>query len=78
MMSMQGQWIGRPDATLINWQAAVLPAPMFRRAFGLDGEVKTACLKICGLGYYELRLNGAKVGDQYKFEIKGPNGFWAQ
>lgn len=62
-MSVQVQWIGRPDATLVNWQGAVLPAPMFRREFGLDDDVKTANLKICGLGYYDLRLNGAKVGD---------------
>ncbi len=60
---MQRLWIGRSDATLRNWKAEVLPAPMFRREFTLTAEVKTACLKICGLGYYELHLNGARVGD---------------
>ncbi len=29
-------------------------------------------------GIWERFVPGAKVGDQYKFEIKGKNGFWAQ
>jgi 1,4-alpha-glucan branching enzyme len=29
-------------------------------------------------GVWELFIPGVKEGDQYKFEIKGPNGFWAQ
>jgi len=29
-------------------------------------------------GIWERFVPGAKVGDQYKFEIKGQNGFWAQ
>lgn len=40
-----------------------LPAPLLRRAFSLDGKIKRARAYICGLGYYELHLNGKKIGD---------------
>ncbi len=39
------------------------PAPLFRKAFTLAKRVHSARIYICGLGYYELHLNGAKVGD---------------
>jgi len=40
-----------------------LSARMLRREFQLDKEVKQATAFISGLGYYELYLNGRKVGD---------------
>ena len=55
----QGQWIAR--TTDID----SLPAPLLRRAFTLDGKIKQARAYICGLGYYELRLNGKKIGENY-------------
>lgn len=39
------------------------PLPLFRREFGVDRPVARARAYICGLGFYELRLNGAKAGD---------------
>ena len=45
-----------------NWQAPVRPAPYFRREFDWKGGECTVYL--CGLGYYELYLNGKKVGDR--------------
>ena len=39
------------------------PAPMFRRTFTAGTKIKRARAYICGLGYYELHLNGKKVGD---------------
>ncbi len=39
------------------------PAPLFRKTFTLDKAPASARLYICGLGYYEAHLNGAKVGD---------------
>lgn len=39
------------------------PAPHLRRAFQVKSKLRRATLSICGLGYYELRLNGRKVGD---------------
>lgn len=39
------------------------PAPYFRHTFALNGRIKRATAYICGLGYYEMSLNGRKVGD---------------
>lgn len=38
-------------------------APMLRREFRVQGRVKRARAYVTGLGYYELYLNGKKVGD---------------
>lgn len=59
----KAQWIGRqediyPDSTL------TYPAPYFRKMFRLDKPIKQAKAYICGLGFYEMYLNGEKVGDQ--------------
>lgn len=53
----QAKWIARTTDTRSN------PAPLLRRAFHLAGPVKQARVAVCGLGYYELFLNGGKVGD---------------
>ncbi len=39
------------------------PAPLFRKSFNVEKSVGSAVLSISGLGYFEPRLNGAKVGD---------------
>lgn len=39
-------------------------APYFRKEFCLAEEPVSATAYICGLGFYELRLNGQKAGDQ--------------
>jgi alpha-L-rhamnosidase len=39
-------------------------APLFRREFSMSGKIKRATAYIYGLGWYELYLNGTKVGDQ--------------
>jgi alpha-L-rhamnosidase len=39
-------------------------APLFRREFQLSKPVKQARAYVTGLGYYELYLNGRKVGDR--------------
>ncbi len=38
-------------------------SPMLRKTFTITKPVKQAQVSICGLGYYELFLNGTKVGD---------------
>ena len=50
-------WIGRTTDTNYN------PAPLLRTTFPLSGRVKQARVYICGLGYYELHLNGKRIGD---------------
>ncbi len=52
-----GQWIARTTDTNSN------PAPLFRKQFNVASEVKLARAYICGLGYYELYLNGQRIGD---------------
>ena len=54
------KWIGAPGS---DEDKGPRPAPLFRRTFTLDKQPVRARLYICGLGYYELHLNGAKVGD---------------
>jgi alpha-L-rhamnosidase len=53
----QAQWIA-PTTDIDS-----LPAPLLRRAFTLEGKIKQARVHICGLGYYELHINGKKIGD---------------
>jgi len=50
------QWIGAP-ADLAGGM------PIFRRTFVVDRVPQRATAFVCGLGHFELRLNGEKVGD---------------
>ncbi len=60
----QGIWIGAGEGKSEGEiKGEALAAPLFRKSFELDGPVKRAALYICGLGYYELYVNGLKVGD---------------
>lgn len=52
------QWIGAPPDG-----AGSRPAPLLRRSFTLPGEPACARAYVCGLGYYELTVNGRRVGD---------------
>ncbi len=40
------------------------PSPLFRKEFSLDKPIVRARAYVTGLGYYEMRLNGERVGDQ--------------
>ena len=53
----RAQWITR--TTNIN----DLPAPYFRRELALDGKIIKARAYVSGLGYYELHINGEKIGN---------------
>jgi len=39
------------------------PAPLLRKSFQVEKKVESAVVFVCGLGYFELWLNGKKVGD---------------
>ena len=55
-----------------DWQAKWItanrtdknPLPIFRKAIRLGKPVKQTVVHICGLGHYELRINGQRVGDR--------------
>jgi alpha-L-rhamnosidase len=51
-----GAWIGR-TAT------AGQPAPLLRKQFALHGGITSARAYITGLGFYQLYINGRRVGD---------------
>ncbi|WP_461398844.1 family 78 glycoside hydrolase catalytic domain, partial [Flavitalea sp.] len=59
----KAKWIGsfidpNPDS------AITYPAPYFRKDFTVKKKIKQAVAYISGLGFYELFLNGKKIGDQ--------------
>jgi len=52
---------GNPNAELPSELPP--PAPMLRKEFKIQKEIKSAVAFVTGLGYFELYLNGNKVGD---------------
>ncbi len=56
------RWIS-VNGALANLELTTPPAPWFRREFTCAGKSARAQLAICGLGYYEVYLNGKRVGD---------------
>jgi len=61
----QARWIndGRETPTDPAAQYGDDPAPLFRREFAVPRQPVLARLYVTGLGYYEARLNGQRVGD---------------
>jgi len=61
----QARWIQSPTADPLPPDKAFddYPAPLFRKEFTLDKKIARARVYVSGLGYYELRLNGERVGD---------------
>jgi alpha-L-rhamnosidase len=55
----RGQWIGAEK----QHQTGDRPAILLRREFDLEEHPGRAIATIAGLGYYELFINGRKVGD---------------
>lgn len=51
-------WIGHPT------DDACTSMPLYRHEFQVEKTVSQARIYICGLGHYELRLNGSKVEDR--------------
>ncbi len=60
------KWIGcrPPGAVMVDWRREVLPAPYFRKVFNAPEPGRRVFVKLCGLGFYELYVNGRKVGVQ--------------
>ncbi|QGQ95159.1 alpha-L-rhamnosidase [Paenibacillus psychroresistens] len=59
-------WIGLTESLAIAWTPeggtpGVGPLPIFRHEFMLDSPVERATAYICGLGQFELRMNGNNV-----------------
>lgn len=59
----QGKWIGAME-DLYPDSAITYPAPFFRKEFTVGKKIKQAIVYVSGLGFYELFLNGKRIGDQ--------------
>ncbi|MCY1719431.1 family 78 glycoside hydrolase catalytic domain [Prolixibacteraceae bacterium Z1-6] len=57
----QSKWIGASE--FLSKEAWKLPSPLFRKEVRFSKKIKKARVFISGLGYYELYINGQKVGD---------------
>jgi alpha-L-rhamnosidase len=59
----QAQWIAMPagDVEQSTEQEAALP--YLRKTFTIPGQLQRATVYVTGLGLYELRINGERVGD---------------
>ncbi|GAA0920921.1 family 78 glycoside hydrolase catalytic domain [Virgisporangium aurantiacum] len=47
-----------------RWVSGIGPGPLLRTSFELSAPVRRARAYVSGLGLYELRINGARVGDR--------------
>lgn len=52
------------NATLLYGPVLPKDCPRFRKVFTLDKPVRMATASVCGLGFYELYLNGKKADDR--------------
>ncbi len=59
----EAKWIGASEDPAPE-STATLPAPHFRKAFRVGKTVQKATAYVSGLGFYELSINGRKIGDQ--------------
>jgi hypothetical protein len=72
------KWIGHDeiiDSLLIaphihgngkrSWGARRNILPLFRKEFTVNKKIKNATAFICGLGHFELSINGNKIGDHF-------------
>jgi len=57
----KAKWIGAPEA--IASKDYKLAAPLFRKEISISKKIRQARAYISGLGYYELYINGGKIGD---------------
>lgn len=58
-MAFEGSSFIKPDVVFDKMREDY--APMFRKKFVIDEEIKTAVLTVCGLGYGYYYVNGGKV-----------------
>ena len=63
----KGKWIGLDKAMGaddIKSECSRLSARMLRKEFTTKKKIKSATAYVCGLGLFELSVNGKKIGDQ--------------
>lgn len=60
----KAKWIGATQEDVYPDSAITFPSPYFRKEFSTSKKIRKAIAYISGLGFYELRINGRKIGDQ--------------
>ncbi|HEY5562261.1 MAG TPA: family 78 glycoside hydrolase catalytic domain [Clostridiaceae bacterium] len=58
----KAKWISRPNKGIDI--SSNVPAPLFRKTLNINKKIQSARAYISGLGYYELYINGSKIGDE--------------
>ncbi len=56
---------GREDVRNCSTEWNQYKMPQFRREFRASGGIATATASVCGLGHFELYVNGEKAGDHF-------------
>ncbi len=73
---------GHPDEAWKGYwiKPALAPeiSPVFKKTFELNSLPKKSRLYICGLGLYEVYINGEKVGDEFLTPYFTDYRFWTQ
>ena len=64
----KANWLRHPD--FLDDAHEAKPAPFFRNTFPADKEIKSARAYVTGLGYFQMYLNGEKVGDHILDPVK--------
>jgi len=58
----KAKWVGTKDSKKIKWKQKN-PTSYYRREFTVKNDIQNARAYISAVGYYELYINGKKVGD---------------
>ena len=65
----QGEWIGAPwqgeQSYDVMGSKEVINAPLLRKEFSVGKKIRKAYFYGTGLGYFELYINGERVGEDY-------------
>lgn len=61
----KAKWIAGPEAPPQSTDTSSVPLPIFRKEFEVARPVKRAAAFVCGLGNFDLSINGKKVGDHF-------------
>ncbi len=64
----QARWLRHPSFPDTLYKPR--PAPFFRKHFTVDKEISSARAYVTGLGYFEMYINGKKVGDHVLDPVK--------
>ncbi|MGV3617032.1 MAG: family 78 glycoside hydrolase catalytic domain [Fimbriimonas sp.] len=59
----EAKWIGATEDSAPQ-STATYPSPYFLKSFQSNKTIKNATAYVSGLGFYELSINGRKIGDQ--------------